>query len=71
VEQHLLRSWETKRDTIMFGESFVAALGGPVIVGGEPTPFQSALKNYKTAVLALANEAKEKPQYHYTAVPMP
>ena len=46
-----LRSWANRGNIV--GESFFAALGGPVIIGGDTSPFQSALKNSHTTVSLL------------------
>ncbi len=62
-----LRSWANRGNIV--GESFFTALGGPVIVGGDTTPFQSALKNSQTAVALL--RTKEGKHYRLHAVPMP
>jgi CheY-like chemotaxis protein/GAF domain-containing protein len=62
-----LRCWANKGNIV--GESFFAALGGPAIVGGDTSPFQSALKNSQTAVSLL--RTKEGKHYQLHAVPMP
>jgi two-component system, sensor histidine kinase SagS len=62
-----LRTWANKGNIV--GESFFAALGGPAIVGGDPSPFQSALRNSPTAVSLL--RTKEGKHYQLHAVSMP
>jgi hypothetical protein len=60
-----LRCWANKGNIV--GESFFAALGGPAIVGGDTSPFQSALKNSQTAVSLL--RTKEGKHTQLRAVP--
>ncbi len=62
-----LRSWANKGNIV--GESFFAALGGPAIVGGDTSPFQSALKHSQAAISLL--RTKEGKHYQLHAVPMP
>ncbi len=61
-----LRSW-TNRGNIV-GESFFSALGGPSIVGGDASPFQSAIKHNVAASSLLKTKAGK--HFHLHAAPL-
>src|SRR5436190_7157297 len=62
-----LRAWANKGNIV--GESFFTALGGPAIIGGDTSPFQSALKNSHQAVSLLRTKDAKHYQLHAVAMP--